>query len=68
MDLDFVSLLKDHIDAKVDPIREDVRELKDDVRDLKQFKWRVTGIVIAAGSMTGLTGFSIAKLLDRLLN
>lgn len=65
MDDQKLQLILDHIDLKVDPIKEDIRELKADVKELTRFKWKVTGIVIAAGSGTGLLGFSLAKFLDK---
>lgn len=64
----YIDLLRDHFDNRFSEIKEDILEIRKDVSDLKTFKWKVTGIVIAAGSGTGLTGFGLAKLLEQLFS
>lgn len=64
----YLELLKQYMDVKVDPLHKDMHEVKRDIKELKEFRWKVTGIAIAASSFAGSATFSIAKLLEKLFN
>ena len=64
----YLNLLKEYMDNKVDPLHSDMQEMKRDIKELKEFRWKVTGIAIAASSFAGSATFSIAKLLEKLFN
>ena len=38
----------------IEQIKEDVKEIKHDVRSLLEFKWKLSGIAIAAGAIVGI--------------
>lgn len=57
-------LIMKHIDSRVQPLERDIKEMKSDIKELKEFKWKISGLVTIAGSLTGLLGFVISKLLE----